>query len=194
MMIRRGLGLVVVVAVSVGMWAADDGSKSIDTEKSTVTVRVYKTGLFSAFAHDHEISAPIQQGSFVEGKAAVEFSVDARKMKVVDKDVSDSDRAKIQATMLGPTVLDSEKFPEIRFHSTQVEPRGEGKWLVHGDLTIHGQTKPVAVNVEGKNGHYRGRAELKQTDFGITPVSIGGGAVKVKNELRVEFDVAAKGN
>jgi polyisoprenoid-binding protein YceI len=89
-------------------------------------------------------------------------------------------------------VLDSERFPEIRFRSTGVEPLGEGRWTVLGDLTIHGETRPVKVRVEGANGHYRGTAELKQKEFGITPVTVGGGAVKVKNELRIEFDLLSK--
>jgi hypothetical protein len=42
------------------------------------------------------------------------------------------------------------------------------------------------------NGHYHGTAQLKQKDFGITPISLGGGTVKVKNELRVEFDVVGR--
>ena len=92
-----------------------------------MTVRVFKTGLFSAFGHEHEIKAPISQGSFQEDKPQVELTVDARKLRVMDKDVSDTDRAQVQSTMLGPEVLDSEKFPEIRFHSTQVERLGDGK-------------------------------------------------------------------
>jgi hypothetical protein len=46
--------------------------------------------------------------------------------------------------------------------------------------------------VRAQNGHYQGTAELKQKDFGIEPIVVGGGAVKVKNELRVEFDIVAK--
>jgi len=157
-----------------------------------MTVRVFKAGLFSAFGHEHEISAPIQQGSFTEGNPSVELAVDARKLRVMDKDVSDKDRAEIQQTMLGPKVLDSEKYPEIRFRSTRVDRLGEDKWVVHGDLTVRGQTRPVKVQVEGQNGHYRGAVELKQKDFGITPVTVGGGVVKVKNEFRVEFEVLGK--
>jgi hypothetical protein len=40
-----------------------------------------------------------------------------------------------------------------------------------------------------ENGHYRGSVPLKQTDFGITPVRIAGGAVKVKDEIKIEFDI-----
>jgi polyisoprenoid-binding protein YceI len=187
------MGLGIVMSWTVMPWAADaTGTKVIDTEKSVMTVRVFKSGLFSAFGHEHEISAPIQAGSFTEGNPSVELAVDARQMRVMDKDVSDKDRAEIQQTMLGPTVLDSEKFLEIRFRSTQVDRLGESKWIVHGDLTIHGQTQPVKVDVEGQNGHYRGSAEVKQKDFGITPITVGGGAVKVKNELRVEFEIVGK--
>src|SRR5712692_8968928 len=85
------------------LWAADAAApKTIDTSNSVMTVRVLKAGLFSAFGHEHEISAPVQQGSFTEGNPSVELTVDARKLKVMDKDVSDKDRAEIQQTMLGP--------------------------------------------------------------------------------------------
>ena len=184
--------LAAAMLLHIALWAADAAAtKTIDIDKSVMTVRVFKAGLFSAFGHEHEISAPIQQGSFTEGNSGAELTVDARKLKVMDKDVSDKDRAEIQQTMLGPKVLNSETYPEIRFRSTQVDRLGEGKWIVHGDLTLHGQTRPVKVQVEGQNGHYRGAAELKQKDFGITPVTVGGGAVKVKNELRVEFEIVA---
>ena len=168
------------------------GAAQIDPQRSTLTVRVFKAGVFSAFGHDHEISAPIERGAFNEDSPSVELTVDARKMRVMDKDVSDKDRAEIQQTMLGPKVLDSEKFPEIRFKSTNVEAKGPGKWLVSGELTVRGESRPVKVEVHGKNGHYQGSAEVRQKDFGITPVSAAGGAVKTKNEIRVEFEVFGK--
>jgi polyisoprenoid-binding protein YceI len=175
------------------LWAAEAAApKTVDIDRSVMTVRVFKAGLFSAFGHEHEISAPIQQGSFTEGDPSAELTVDARKLRVMDKDVSDKDRAEIQQTMLGPKVLDSEKYTEIHFRSTQVDRLGEGKWIVHGDLTMHGQTRPVKAELEGQNGHYRGRAVLKQKDFDITPVVVGGGVVKVRNEVRVEFEILGK--
>jgi polyisoprenoid-binding protein YceI len=187
------LRLLLVISPPLLLWAGDAPAQTpIDPQKSSITVRVFKTGVFSAFGHEHEISAPIQQGSFTENAASVELTVDARKMRVMDKDVSEKDRTEIQQTMLGPKVLDSEKFPEIRFQSTSVERLGEGKWAILGDLTIRGETRPVKVRVEGQNGHYRGIAELKQKDFGITPVTVARGTVKVKNELRVEFDIVSK--
>jgi polyisoprenoid-binding protein YceI len=175
------------------LWGADTaGPRAIDSEKSVMTVHVLKSGVFSAFGHEHQISAPIQQGKFSENDSTVELTVDARKMRVEDKDVSEKDRAEIQETMLGPKVLETAQFPEIRFRSTTVESTGGSKFVVKGDLTLHGQTRPIRFEVQGRNGRYQGTAELKQKDFGITPITVGGGAVKVKNELRVEFDIAGK--
>jgi polyisoprenoid-binding protein YceI len=157
-----------------------------------MTVRVFKAGLFSAFGHEHEIAAPVAEGSFSEEQPVVSLRVESARLRVMDKDVSDKDRATIQSTMLGPEVLDTDKFRDISFKSTQVDRLGDGKWLVHGDLTLHGETRPVQVRVEGQAGHYRGWAELKQKDFGITPVTVAGGTVKVKNEVKVEFDILGK--
>ena len=186
--------LILLVVLGLGVASAADSavSRTIDTGKSFISVRVFKAGLFSGFAHDHEISGRIQEGSFAEANPSVQLKVDARKLRVMDKDVSDKDRAEIQQTMLGPKVLDSERFPEIRFRSTRVEHITDRKWLVHGELDLHGQTRPVSVDITEQNGHYRGTAELKQKDFGITPISLGGGTIKVKNELRVEFDIVGR--
>jgi polyisoprenoid-binding protein YceI len=173
------------------LWAAG-APREIDSQKSVMTVRVFKSGLFSAFGHEHEISVPIENGTLNESAPSVELAVDARKMRVMDKDVSEKDRTEIQETMLGPKVLDTRQFPQIRFSSTAVESKGSGHWAVRGDLSLRGQTHPVTLEVRGGEGHYRGTAELKQRAFGIEPVSVGGGTVKVKDELRVEFQIVAK--
>ena len=48
---------------------------------------------------------------------------------------------------------------------------------------------PVVVEVTLKDGHYLGSASLKQTDFGINPIRIAGGTVKVKDEVKIQFDI-----
>jgi hypothetical protein len=50
----------------------------------------------------------------------------------------------------------------------------------------------VDVDVALKDGHFEGFAQLKQRDFGMTPVSIAGGTVKVKDEVRIEFTIVLK--
>jgi len=164
-------------------------SRPIDTEKSTMTIRVYKSGVLSAFGHDHEIAAPIAGGTVDAAAHHVELRTNAASLRVRDPKTSEKDRAEIQKTMLGPEVLDSERHTEIAFRSTAAEPAGEGAWQVRGDLTLHGTTKPVVVEVRESGGHYVGTARLKQSDFGIQPVKVAGGTVRVKDEVRVEFDI-----
>jgi polyisoprenoid-binding protein YceI len=119
----------------------------------------------------------------------VELRVDARALRVRDSDASEKDRGAIQATMLGPEVLDSEQYREIEFKSSAVEVLGATHWRVQGTLTLRDRTRPVTVDVEENAGHYTGHATLKQTDFGIKPVKVAGGTVKVKDEVGVEFDI-----
>jgi polyisoprenoid-binding protein YceI len=166
--------------------------KPIDTAHSVITIHVGKSGFFSAFGHNHEVRAPIAQGTIDENtsRPAIEFRVNSRELKVLDPDVKAHERAEVQKTMLGPEVLDSEKFPEILFHSTSIEKVGDAKWKVAGELTLHGQTHPVQGLITGRSGSYQGTTEFKQTTFGIKPVAVAGGSVKVKDELRIDFEIA----
>jgi polyisoprenoid-binding protein YceI len=189
---RRNLVCVSTILLTAMLGNAQASSGEIDVQKSTLTVRVFKTGLFSALGHEHEISAPIQKGSLDETNRSVELSVDARQMRVVDKDVSEKDRAQVQETMLGPKVLDICQFPEIHFRSRGIESAGPGRFTVTGELALHGQTRAVKFEVQKQDGHFKGSAQLKQSDFGIRPINVGGGTVKVKDELRVEFDIVPK--
>ena len=153
-----------------------------------MTVFVGKAGAFSAFGHEHEVSAPIASGTVDPDARRVEFTVRTASMKVLDPKTSDKDREETQKNMTGPEVLEVEKYPEIRFRSVTAERSGDS-WTVKGELTIHGQTQPVSVSVKEQNGHYTGSAKIKQTDFGIKPIKAAGGTVKVKDELRIDFDI-----
>jgi polyisoprenoid-binding protein YceI len=162
--------------------------RNVDTQKSTLTIHVGKTGAFSALGHEHEVSAPIHSGTAETGAhPAVEIHVDARELRVVDKDESEKDRAEVQKTMLGPEVLDSEQHQEIVYKSSGAESAGQGKWTLQGNLTLRGQTRPVTVQVTLKDGIYSGEATVKLTDFGITPPGKAG--IRVKDELKIEFAV-----
>ena len=170
--------------------AAPSDAREIDGPNSTITVRVYKSGFLSAFGHNHEIQAPIQSGQVKESDGpSIELRVDVRKLHVLDPEASDSTRAQIQETMLSNQVLDADHFPEIHFQSAGMEQKGPNHWVVHGNLALHGKDHPVAVEVILRDRRYRGSATLKQTDFGITPVTVAGGTVKVKDEVRIEFEI-----
>lgn len=170
--------------------ANNPSSGRIDAPHSSLRIQVSKTGVFSAFGHNHEVEAPIESGEVTAADSpSVNLRIDARKLNVLDPEVSADTRAEIQRTMQGPQVLDADRYPEIRFHSTTVESRGADHWLVSGNLDLHGQTQPIAVDVTLKDGLYKGSAILKQTKFGITPVTVAGGTVKVKDDLKIEFHI-----
>ncbi len=113
---------------------------------------------------------------------------------VLDLGVKESERTDIQQTMQSDKVLDTARFPEISFVSTSVENPAGGssapkRYLVRGNLTLHGVTRPIELPVSFSEGHYTGKVTLKQTDFGITPVKIAGGAVKVKDQIEVVLEI-----
>jgi polyisoprenoid-binding protein YceI len=165
-------------------------SKAIDGNKSSLKIRVFKSGAFSAFAHDHEIEAPIAEGKIDSSATpSVQLRVDARKMRVLDPEIAPDKRAEIQQTMQSAKVLDVEHFPEISYQSTTVTSKGDAHWEVHGTLSLHGKKEPVALEASLQDGHYRGSASIKQSAFGIEPIRIAGGTVKVKDELKIEFDI-----
>src|ERR1043165_7059707 len=102
------------IASLVGGFGVSAQQHNIDTQKSTLTIYVGKTGAFSGLGHEHGGSGPIHSGTVNTGAhPAVEVHVDARELRVVGKNEPEKDRAEVQKTMLGPEVLDSERYPEI---------------------------------------------------------------------------------
>jgi YceI-like protein len=165
-------------------------SYAIDVTKSSLKIRVFKSGLFSAFAHDHEVEAPIDKGTIdTSANPSVQLVLDTRKMRVLDPEISADKRSEIQRTMQSSSVLDSEHFPEISFQSTGVKNSGNNHWEVHGNLSLHGRMRPLVVAVALDSGHYRGLVSFKQSEFGISPVRVAGGTVRVKDEVKIEFDI-----
>jgi polyisoprenoid-binding protein YceI len=186
---RLALGILAIV-VCPGPDKLCAQTQTIDVSKSSLKIRVFKSGAFSAFAHDHEIQAPIDEGKIDSSASpSVQLRVDSRKMRVLDSDISVEKRTEIQHTMEGTAVLDVEHFPEISYRSTAIAKTGDAHWEVRGNLNLHGQNQLVVVVVSLDGGHYRGSASFKQSDFGISPIRIAGGTVKVKDEVKIEFDI-----
>jgi polyisoprenoid-binding protein YceI len=168
-------------------------TKTIDIARSTITIHVGKEGLFSAAGHEHWVSAPIASGEISEtGDRSVKFAVDAHRLKVrPDPKVNQKDEAEIQETMQ-QKVLESDKYPLVQFQSSSVAQAGNGSWSVTGKLTLHGVSKSIVVAVRQAGDAYSGKALIKQTDFGIQLVRAAGGAVRVKDEVEVQFDIYAR--
>jgi len=166
--------------------------RAIDTQRSKITIHVGKSGLLSGAAHNHTIDAPIASGTMRESAPPhIEFTVEAAKMTVEpDPKIDAKDQATIQTHMEEMT-LEAKQYPQIVFRSSRVEKLPSGEWKVDGNLTLHGITKPVSLTVKQTGDKYSTHTVLKQTDFGIKPISIGGGMIKVKNEIELDFQICA---
>lgn len=118
------------------------------------------------------------------------------KIEVTIKTASiDSNHAERDKHLRGKGFLEVDKYPEARFTSTSFEDKGSGKGVLKGDLTLHGVTKPVAIEVTqvgaGKDpwGGFRrgfeGHTTLTLKDFGIER-DLGPASREVELQLFVE--------
>lgn len=164
-------------------------SRPVDSANSSITVHAYKSGLFSFAGHDHIIRAPISSGTIDKTKSAIEFIVSTKDMEVLDPGESAKNKQEIRDTMLGPKLLDADRYPDIKFRSTNIDQHTPATFEVHGELTLHGQTRSITLDVRKEGDHYAGQTRLKQTDYGLTPVAVAGGTIKVKDELTIEFSL-----
>jgi polyisoprenoid-binding protein YceI len=87
----------------------------------------------------------------------------------------DSGNPKRDEHVRGPDFLNAKEFPNVSFKSKSVKAAGENKYEVSGDLSMHGQTRPVTIVLDkiGSKGDligFEGRAEVKRSDFGIKGV------------------------
>ncbi len=172
--------------------------------QSTFTVQAFAEGLLSAFGHDPVLAIKDFSGEvqFVPGSfeaASVKMTVKADSI-VLSTEVKEKDRVEMEQTMR-EQVLEIAKYPEIVFVSSNISVTklAEGRYRarVIGDLTFHGATQKnlwitPEVTVSGESLSAKGVFSLKQTDFGIKPFSAAAGTIKLKNELKFSFDIAAE--
>lgn len=178
---------------------------AIDSDASKVLIHVGKTGLASFAGHEHDVAARSVHGKVIAdredlSRSSIDVVFDAAALTVIDKGEPPEDIPKVQSEMQGPKVLDVARFPTIRFRSsniagTQVSP-GVYDLKVTGEMLLRRGSKiitlPLKAEFRGNSLIATGKTTLKQTDFGIEPISAGAGFVKVEDELRVEFEIIAR--
>lgn len=176
----------------------------LDAAASKFTAQAFADGLFSAFGHDPVIGIRDFQGDaeFVPGtfeNASVRVSINANSLAVVNN-VKEKDRDEIER-MMREEVLETGKYREIVFESNNIALTrlGEGRYRarVIGKLTLHGVTQnnvwlngEVTINAEGFRA--QGDFAVRQTDYRIKLVSVAGGTLKIKNEVKCSFDIVAR--
>ena len=197
-------GVIILTAAGLAVAAQTNQEFRVDPAATSVVVQVGRAGLFKFAGHDHEVAAPgvagrISLDSTDPSRSRVALQFDAKALKVTGKGEPAEDVAEVQRTMLSERVLDVARYPTISFESDRVavQQRSAGSLTlrVDGRLTLHGVTKtmtiPVAVRLNGNRMTATGEATVRQSDFGIQPVSAGGGTVRVKDEVDVMFTIVA---
>lgn len=177
---------------------------SVESKGSTFTVRAFASGMLSAFGHNPTIAIPDFEGdvkwsSSTLEDASVRIVIKAGSL-VVTGDISRKDRQEIEQRM-HDEVLETDGFPEIVYECPRVssiQKIGEGVFSVslNGQLSLHGvtQNQPVSARVTLNVDTLRAAGEfsVRQSDYDIKPVSAAGGTVKLKDELKLSFDIAAR--
>ena len=176
---------------------------TIDSVASRFTVRAFAAGLLSGFAHNpvigiRDFSGEVNFSAENLAASSVGITINAGSFEV-QNDVSEKDRSEITSTM-NDQVLEVKRFPEIAFESRQVSGMKLGESLyvvkIEGDLFLHGVTRSQTISANVAPGDDKVRAygefSIKQSDFKIRLVSVAVGALKVKEELKLAFDIIAR--
>ena len=177
---------------------------AVDSSTSSVTVHVGKTGVGSFAGHEHDVAAPALRGEVVADfedlpRSSLDIEANAKAMKVTGDEPA-QDARKVQQTMSGPQVLNAGRFPIIRFRSREVAGKRVSadryELTIAGELSLRDAAKPMTVpvqlEVQGNTLTGTGKMVVKQSDFGIEPVSAGGGLVKVEDAVTVSFRIVAR--
>lgn len=175
----------------------------LESSGSTFTVRAFAAGLLSAFGHNPTIAIPDFEGEVLVNPDAVEKSslrivIHSASLNVID-DISQKDRDEINRKMQDE-VLKSDSFPDIVYEcsSLSASKTGEGQYwaALAGELTLHGVTRnqsvSARVSIAGDTLRATGDFSVRQSDYEMRPVSAVGGAVKLKDELKLSFNISAR--
>ena len=175
---------------------------ALDPAHSRMTIQVGKAGVFGFAGHEHQVVAGTFRGTATFdperlAQSSVDLTFDAGALRVTGQGEPPEDVPQVQAAMVGATCLDAGRFPTIRFVSTSVAAVGAAgpngaDLALRGTLTLHGVVRPLTIRVHldvtGETLEATGATTLKQTDFGITPISKAG-VVKVKDELTLSWRI-----
>jgi polyisoprenoid-binding protein YceI len=178
------------------------GSYRVDTKASHVEIHLFPGGFLSGLGDNHLIAITHLTGSAqLSGNNPwwVRMLAEADSLKVLDPWGSKSSRQEVEDTMLGPDQLDVKHFPSIKLNSTSIVPGQQATdWRLLAEVTLHGVTRQVEFPLDcqqiGDQLHVRGKKDLRLLDFDIQPISKVFGAVKVKNEFEVTYDITLDRN
>ncbi len=182
----------------------------VDPEASQIRLLVFRDGPMARVGHNHVMAGQVRGELYVSDTAAASgfrieipvesMQVDASAPRAEEGDefaatVSEQARKGTRDHMLGPDVLDAARYPLIRIESVAL--RGP-RWNpdVSARITVRGRTSelefPAAVFGQGDTLIVVAAFRVLQTDLGITPYSILGGAIKVRDAIDIRVRLVAR--
>jgi polyisoprenoid-binding protein YceI len=175
----------------------------IDSRASRFTVQAFATGLLSKMGHNPTIGIRDFSGEMKFNPDKLEAGsfhllIKTASLSVQD-DISSKDIREIERLM-NEEVLEVAKYPEILYEADSISVTKMTDTLcsatLNGNLTLHGVTRgqPIVVRVAllGSMLRASGDFALDQTDYNIKLVSVAGGALKLKDELKFSFEMVAR--
>lgn len=201
--------LAILIATEPGVSSSVNSSPSIesryriDASKSSFMVRAFSGGLLWFKGHDHliavrDFSGEVRATPDTIVPASLQLTIKSNSL-VETRDVFTEPQKKIINKELREIVLETEKYPEITFKSTNVTgERGKGGIFdakIEGDLTLHGVTRriviPTEVTVGPNDLRAKGEFTIQRSDFTVKATSAVHGLVRVRNRLKFTFDIVA---
>ncbi len=175
----------------------------VDGRSSRFTVQAFATGMLARMGHNPTIGIRDFSGEMKFNPDKLEAGsfhlvIKSASLSVQD-DISDKDLREIERLMK-QEVLETAKFPEIVYDAPSISVTKMADALysaaLNGKLTLHGVTRnqPISVRVAlfGTMLRASGEFSLDQTDYNIKLVSVAGGALKLKDELKFSFEILAR--
>ncbi len=167
--------------------AEPGGAYAIDPVHSSVQFFIGHLGVSELPGRFNSVS-----GNFTLDPSRPEKSQVSLEIPVSSLDTNHAQRDK---DLLGPDFFNAKQFPAMRFVSTGVKPRGAKDYVVTGNLTLHGMTRPVTLAVQrigagpdpwgGYRSGYIATATLQRSDFGMNYM-LEGISDTVKLQLNIE--------
>ena len=181
--------------------AAGPSILQIDPQRSLIAITVRRGGTFARFGHDHVVASHTLSGQVDQARRRTDFQFRLDQLTVDEADLRRQAGLDTQpgADAIEGTrhnmlvkVLDAEHFPLAQIHASLAAP---GQPL-QAAITLHGVTRTLPLPVTWRTGGGElavdGTLTLRQTDFGLVPYSIMGGALAVQDQMELRFTIVAR--
>jgi len=176
----------------------------VDSRESLVVLEVRRSGSLARLGHDHVVASREVVGYIAPDEGRADLYVALARMQVdeaalrkeagFDTQPSESDIEGTRANML-EKVLEADKFPFALIGVREANAR-RGDVTLSVAITLHGSTRtlqvPARIDADADGMSMTGRLSFEQTEFGITPYSLLGGAIAVRNAVELRFRIRAR--